>query len=156
MKKLSKILVISLLALVMVLTLAACSGAPGYVKNPPEDPADLVKQLKEDGWEAYDATVLKLGMIMASKYNVKEEDFDSLKDSDKIVWEMVFVTYYATEDLAKAAKSAADTSASKDKDKAPKGISYSYSISQSGKTVSVYVKMSGSYKDMQAAFDIYD
>jgi len=153
MKKLSKILVISLLALVIVIALAACGGgAPGYINNPPEKPADLVTQLKADGWEVFDTTNDDgFAMITGYKYSYDKEKEDELEDTDKVTEEIVIVFYLDDEDAAKAYKKVWEILIDYGKKDLPNGVSFSYSVSQKGKTVSIYMSLTGLYGDVDSS-----
>lgn len=143
----TKKIIISLLVLVMGLaTLTACGGAPSYVTNPPEDPANLVESLEKDGWKiTTNSTALGITTVSAIKY---DKDLTTVKEDDKITAESVSVVYYADETAAKAAKTATEGILKAANEIKPSGISFSYKVTQKGKTVSTYTKTSGKYSDI--------
>lgn len=159
MKKLSKVLVISLIALVMAIAIAACSSAPSYIKNIPADSADLVTKLEADGWEADETTILGIGMVFGMKSSFKEEDLETIKNTDKITVEFVIVTYFLTEEKAKEAKKEMDDEMKEQMDEAkkdmPKGASVSYSTFQSGKAIALYIKASATFADFDDIEDLF-
>ena len=143
MKKLSKVLVISLLALVMIIALAACgSGAPSYVKNPPETSEELITKLEDDDWfviEAGEEEEFGGFAVLAMKI---PDISATAKPTDKITVEIVIVVFYETEEVAIAAKTEKENYIKEGmEEEIPEGVSFSISITQKGKTISAYAKI---------------
>ena len=150
MKKISKILVISLLALVMVTALAACGGgAPSYVKNPPATSAELVTKLEADEWIVFASEEdEEFGGIAVMAMKIPDIS-TSAKPTDKITVEMVIVIYFETEEAAIAAKTEIDNEIKDNMEEMlPEGVSLSITVTQKGKTVSAYAKVTVTVGEM--------
>ena len=164
MKKMWKLLGLSLAVALIAATMAACGGSgPSYVTNPPSDPKDLVTKLKaddymilaegeideEDAADMYEMDGMKgiTALVMGMKTDMKVSDATNL--DKKVTVEMAMVMYFKDEASAKAAhkdsKNAIDSSM---KDGLPDGVKATVSITQKGKTVSAYVKVSCKIGDM--------
>ncbi len=91
MKK--KLLVIGLMLVLMLTVLAAC-GAPGYVANPPKDIDDYVEKLEDNDWDVDEW----YGRISAFKAEFDQEDLydeDKIDDDEYIAFESLSAMYWA-------------------------------------------------------------
>jgi len=160
MKKLTKLFAIALLS-VMAITLVACGGAPSFAKNPDSNPDKLVKTLEDKGFEADkmetdDLSFLDIDadaegvecVVMGMKMDPDLSDIsdlDELKKIKKITMEVIVVVYFDTADNAKTFFKEAKSELKKAMDDeldspGMKDVKVSSDVSQSGKTVTLYVK----------------
>lgn len=144
---------------------AACGGgAPGYISSPPENPDDLVTQMKGDGWEnakkgtEYDGLLKLVAVVNGMKTNIDMSKIaadilaGTLSESDKIEMETAVVLYFEDEEAASANYEVFKKDA-EDGNKAFKdaGLSVSTNVSRKGKIVSNYAKVSGTIKQYMDA-----
>ena len=148
-------MLVALVAAFAVLA-AGCGGAPGFVMNPPEDPAELVTMLEEDDWTIMDEFFEGgFGMVIAmriSGIDVDMEDYEALMEIDnstRVAVEMVMVFYFETEAEATLAFAMQEAALRVGRDQAPSGVSIRYQIRQNGSIVSIWISTSGTWGDVQ-------
>ncbi len=161
MKK--KLVVIGLMLVLMLTVLAAC-GAPGYVANPPKDIDDYVEKLEDNGWEVYKSG----NMVNAVKTDYDEDEMEDMDEDDKVSFEQLTATYWdldgiedyldddVLDDLLKAIKNAVNKvmpdvqeeieNAFKDND-----CKATVTLKANDYALVLYMKVSGTIADISAA-----
>ena len=134
---------------VLVFALAACGGAkaPGFAMKPDTDPDKLMEKLEKDGWDVSemldeDGT----GMIIATKGDEPGEDAD---ENTKVSGQTLMIMYVANKAGADAYYTMMEAALKIAKEAVPKGVSFSYSLSKTEYSVSVWVSVSGKLGDME-------
>ena len=152
-KKFSAILVVGLLAAVM-LFVAACGGAPGWVNNPPSDPQELITRLRDNDWE-YDDEDLEgnYGEIFASRASHTWEELAEFADTATTsVWFETIVVYYAANEAAAIAEyNEMRTMIDAQSAEIPSGVTHRYSLNRNGTIVSMWSRTSGNWNVIRDA-----
>jgi hypothetical protein len=138
------------LLLASVILFSACGGAPSYVKNPPTDPKELEATFEDDGWEAESMDLGAVTMIVAGKDNLPDSETDADNDMTLSI-ETALVQYYPDEDTAQIAYDAMKLIFDKmnEEPESTSGGKSDISVSVNGKTVSIYMIVSGKAQDMK-------